>query len=62
MIDMSLPASKLVRLTDPKTGVQIEIKQEKRRNKYYSIKQLKESEPLVYETVIRVESALQREQ
>ena len=60
--DMSLPASKLVRLTDLKTGVQIEVKQEKRRNKYYALSELRNSEPKVYETIIRIESVLSQKE
>ena len=60
--DMSLLASKLVRLTDLKTGVQIEVKQEKRRNKYYVLSELRNSEPRVYETIIRIESVLSQKE
>ena len=56
--DMSLPARKLVRMRDSKTGVNVEIKQTIRRNKYYCLLQLKKSEPEVYETIMRIKSAL----
>jgi len=56
--DMPLPVRKLVRIRDSKTGVNVEVKQTMRRNKYYCLLQLKKSEPEVYETIMRIESAL----
>ena len=62
MIDsMPLPSRKLVKIIDDETNVVVEIKQVKRRIKYYSLSQLKDSEPDTYKTIIKVSNALKSE-
>lgn len=56
--DMSLPASKCVRITDPESGISIEIPQQRTRMKYYALSQLQKAEPETYKLIKKIEKCL----